>query len=238
MTTTFCASAHCGRWSASLLTNVPLQSDEGAAYAMSLALANRSCSWRRSRERAETFALLMSTARSYWIPRSRTPSVRKPFNRWFQMRRSPVAVFLVFVAASPVLGQSMTDRIRSLRDQSNAAIARHDVDGVLSLLDAEYQITTGSGTLGQGRAGERDAWTVEFARASDLVYVRTPASIEVSSSGDRAAETGSWKGSWSTPAGLRKSGGRYAAYWRLVDGNWRIRSELFVTLTCEGPGCS
>jgi ketosteroid isomerase-like protein len=154
------------------------------------------------------------------------------------MRRSAIAVFLVFVAASPVLGQSMTDKIRSLRDQSNAAIARHDVDGVLSFLDVEYQITTGSGTLSQGRAGERDAWTVEFARASDLVYVRTPASIEVSSSGGRAAETGTWTGSWSTRTGLRKSGGRYAAYWRLVDGNWRIRSELFVTLTCEGPGCS
>ncbi len=132
----------------------------------------------------------------------------------------------------------MTDKIRSLRGQSNAAIARHDVDGVLSLLDVEYQITTGSGALGQGRAAERDAWTAEFARTSDLVYVRTPASIEVSSSGGRAAETGTWTGSWSTPAGLRKYGGRYAAYWRLVDGNWRIRSELFVALTCEGPGCS
>jgi hypothetical protein len=153
------------------------------------------------------------------------------------MRPSAVALFLVFVAASPVLGQSMTDKIQSLRDQSNAAIARHDIDGVLSLLDVEYQITTGSGALAQGRAGERDAWAIEFARASDLVYVRSPASIEVSSSGGRAAETGTWTGSWSTPAGLRKSGGRYAAYWRLVDGNWRIRSELFVTLTCEGPGC-
>lgn len=149
-----------------------------------------------------------------------------------------IAAFLMVIAPSPVLAQSMTDKIRSLRDQSNAAIARHDVDGVISFLDVEYQITTGSGALGQGLADERNAWTVEFARASDLVYVRTPTLIEVSSSGSRAAESGTWTGSWSTPAGLRRSGGRYAAYWRLVDGNWRIRSELFVTLTCEGPRCS
>ncbi len=154
------------------------------------------------------------------------------------MKRLAVAVFLLSVAASPLLAQSMADKIRSLRHQSNAAIARHDVDGVLSLLDVEYQITTGSGSLGHGRAGERDAWTAEFARASDLMYVRAPDSIEVSTSGVRAAETGTWTGSWSTPTGLRKSGGRYAAHWRLVDGSWRIRSELFVALTCEGPGCS
>lgn len=135
-------------------------------------------------------------------------------------------------------GQSTADRIRSRREQSNAAIARHDVDGVLSLFDVEYQITTGSGALGHGAATERDAWNAEFARAADLRYVRTPTSIEVSTSGTRAAEVGTWTGSWSTPAGPRKSGGRYAAHWRLFDGAWKIRSELFVTLMCEGPGCS
>ena len=153
------------------------------------------------------------------------------------MNRLTIAASLIVVAAAPLSGQSTAERIRAVRQQSNAAIARHDVDGVLALLDVEYQITTGSGVQRQERASERDAWTAEFARASDVVYVRTPASIEVSASGVRAAETGTWTGSWSTPTGPRTSGGRYAAHWRLVDGNWRIRSELFVTLTCEGPGC-
>lgn len=154
------------------------------------------------------------------------------------MRRLAAAALLCLVAVPPVFGQSAADEIRSLRAQSNAAIARHDVHGVVSLLDVEYQITTGSGTLSQGRSAEPGIWAEEFARAADLLYVRTPVSIEVSASGGRAAETGTWTGSWSTPAGPRESGGRYAAYWRLVDGNWRIRSELFVTLTCEGPGCT
>jgi hypothetical protein len=154
------------------------------------------------------------------------------------MRHFVVAALLCLVAAPPILGQSPADKIRSLRTQSNAAIARHDVKGIVALLDVEYQITTGSGALSQDRSAESEAWAKEFARAADLVYVRTPASIDVSSSGGRAAETGTWTGSWSTPGGLRKVGGRYAAYWRLVDGNWRIRSELFVTLSCAGPGCS
>lgn len=154
------------------------------------------------------------------------------------MRHLPVAALLWLTVPSPVQGQSPADVIRSLRAQSNAAIARHDVTGAVALLDVEYQITTGDGTLAHGRAAEPEAWAREFARAADLVYVRTPTTIEVSASGDRAAEIGAWTGSWSTPAGLRTVGGRYAAYWRLVEGSWRIRSELFVTLSCAGPGCS
>ena len=154
------------------------------------------------------------------------------------MRHFFVTALLCLAVASPMHGQSAADVIRSLRTQSNAAIARHDVKGTVDLLDVEYQITTGDGTLAQNRSAESEAWAKEFARAADLVYVRTPASIEVSSPGGRAAEIGTWTGSWSTPAGLRKVGGRYAAYWRLVDGTWRIRSELFVTLSCAGPGCS
>ena len=153
------------------------------------------------------------------------------------MRRLVVAALLCLVVSPPILGQSAADEIRSLRTQSNAAIARHDVKGVVDLLDLEYQITTGSGTLSQGRSAESEAWATEFARAADLVYVRTPASIEVSASAGRAAETGTWTGSWSTSSGLQRVGGRYAAYWRLVDGKWRIRSELFVTLSCAGPAC-
>ena len=149
-----------------------------------------------------------------------------------------VVALLLCVVAPPMRGQSAADKIRSLRAQSNAAIVRHDVKGAVALLDVEYQITTGSGELSQGRSAESEAWAKEFARAADLIYVRTPASIDVGSSGVRAAEIGTWTGSWSTPAGLRKVGGRYAAYWRLVDGNWRIRSELFVALSCTGPGCS
>ncbi|GAB5536240.1 MAG: hypothetical protein Rubg2KO_24890 [Rubricoccaceae bacterium] len=121
------------------------------------------------------------------------------------------------------------DRIRALRAESNAAIHRHDVDGVMSLYDAEYQITTGDGGLGD-RASIREAWAAEFARADDLVYIRMPQSVEVSAAGSRAAETGVWSGSWTTARGKQTTGGRYAAHWVMTRGTWALRSELFVTL--------
>ncbi len=135
-------------------------------------------------------------------------------------------------------GPTPADEVRSLRKQSNAAIARHDVEAVVSFLDVEYQVTVGSGDLFHGRAEERERWRAEFARAGDVLYVRTPESVEVSSSGERAAEIGVWVGSWTTPNGPRRVGGRYAAHWRRVGGSWKIRAELFVTLRCEGVGCS
>ena len=154
------------------------------------------------------------------------------------MRICAVVVFVLIAIASPVSGQDAEDQIRSLREQSNAAIARHDIEGVVSLLDVEYQITDGSGTLYHGRAAEPEAWAAEFARADDLVYVRTPESIEVSSSGTRAAEIGVWSGSWTAAEGMRSLEGRYAAHWVLANGRWKLRSELFVRLRCEGAGCS
>lgn len=153
------------------------------------------------------------------------------------MRIPALIVLTLLGTTQSAASHTPADDVRRLRQQSNAAIARHDVAAVVSFLDAEYQITVGSGALFHGRAAEAEGWREEFAQAADLVYVRNPQTIEVSSSGERAAEIGDWVGSWTTPAGAHRSRGRYAAHWRKVGGSWKIRSELFVTLSCEGVGC-
>jgi len=148
-------------------------------------------------------------------------------------------IFLaLFSTVESAASETPEDAIRSIRQQSNAAIARHDVEAVVSFLDDEYQITVGNGELFHGRAGESEGWRKEFAQAGDLVYVRNPESVEVSSSGERAAEIGVWVGTWTTLDGPHRAHGRYAAHWRKVSGSWKIRAELFVTLGCEGVGCS
>ena len=129
----------------------------------------------------------------------------------------------------PASDPDAAEHIRALRAQSNAAILRHDVDGVVSQYDTEYQITTGEGSFAD-RATIADAWASEFARAGDLMYIRMPESVEVSSTGTRAAEAGVWSGSWTAAGGRLSTGGRYAAHWVLVRGTWKLRSELFVTL--------
>ena len=148
-----------------------------------------------------------------------------------------VIVALLIAVTGNAQEYSDDEQIRHARSQYNAAIARHDVAAIVSFLDDEYQITTSLGQLSQGRDGESASWSDIIADREDLLYVRTPESIEVSSDYPLAAETGTWLGTWSTADGPVRTGGRYAAMWRLVDGDWKVRSELFVALFCEGAEC-
>jgi ketosteroid isomerase-like protein len=129
------------------------------------------------------------------------------------------------------------ERIRTARAEYNDAIARHDVTGIVSFLDEAYQVTTSLGQLLQDRDGEAAAWQDLIESREDLLYVRSPESIEISSDYPLAAELGTWVGTWSTNQGEVRTGGRYAAMWRQVDGAWKVRSELFVALYCDGANC-
>ncbi len=145
----------------------------------------------------------------------------------------------IVIAATSVLAQDASDeeQIRAARAQYNDAIADHDVPGIVSFLDEEYQITTSLGQLSKGRDDDAAAWEQLFATRDDVVYVRSPESIEVSKDYPLAAEVGTWVGTWSTADGQVRTGGRFSAMWRKVDGDWKVRSELFVALYCEGISC-
>lgn len=145
----------------------------------------------------------------------------------------------IVISGSSVFAQGMFDEklIREARAQYNAAIREHDVPGIVSFLDEEYQITTSLGQLSQGRDADAAAWKQLFATREDVVYVRSPESIEVSRDYPLAAEVGTWVGTWTTIDGQVRTGGRFSAMWRKVDGEWKVRSELFVALYCDGMRC-
>jgi len=155
------------------------------------------------------------------------------------MNKHPLAITMLFLFAIPS-AQAQDDqagRIHAARDVYNEAIARHDVAAIVSFLDDEYQITTSLGQLLQGPDAEAASWRDLFASRPDVLYVRSPESIEISNDYPLAAETGTWSGTWSTGDGPVRTGGRYSAMWRRVDDEWKVRSELFVALFCDGAGC-
>jgi hypothetical protein len=153
---------------------------------------------------------------------------------------SLLIVLMSTYPTEPALSDSPSDQeqIAAIRLKSNQAIARHDAAGVVAAFDAEYQVTSGVGALfHDSREQELAHWEEIFAVSDDIVYIRTPETIEVSTYLPRAAESGRWVGSWTTDAGHRELGGSYFASWSKVEGAWKIRSEIFVTLFCNGPGC-
>jgi ketosteroid isomerase-like protein len=114
--------------------------------------------------------------------------------------------------------------IRQLRDQSNAAIARHDVESVLVIFDDRARIIGSDGSLLDGPAAIARAFAASFADPDFVTYVRSPLSIAVN--GATAAETGNWTGQWRH----REVCGTYLARWSRKAAGWRIVAELFIPL--------
>lgn len=121
--------------------------------------------------------------------------------------------------------------IRALRDQSNAAIAARDLDGVMASVGARTVMVEGGGGVMTGRAAIRAAWKAQFADPSWIAYVRTPDEIRVAQAGDRAAESGDWLGRFRVGASEGRLSGRYFVHWVLNGGEWRVLAETYVTLS-------
>ena len=156
------------------------------------------------------------------------------------MKYHPIAVavtILLIASITVARSDSDTEQISNVRAEYNDAIERHDVPAIISFFDDEYQITTSLGQLSQDIEGEAVDWREQFASRKDLLYVRSPESIEISKDYPLAVEIGTWVGTWSTGHGPVHTGGRYTAMWREVDGMWKVRSELFVALYCDGVSC-
>ena len=126
--------------------------------------------------------------------------------------------------------------IRDVRARSNKAIAAHDLETVIATMTPDIVVTAGDGAVFVGRDNVRARVARTFADATFIDYLRTPDSITVSTARPTlAAEHGHWMGRYHTTNGIEDIGGVYLAMWRRTNEGWRIRSELFVSLTCHGP---
>ncbi|HEX7708930.1 MAG TPA: nuclear transport factor 2 family protein [Thermoanaerobaculia bacterium] len=132
--------------------------------------------------------------------------------------------------------------IHESRKASNRALASRNPAGAASLFTANGLVVAADGTRREGREAIEKELTDRYSQIEDLVYIRTPDSIAVSRNRATGSEKGTWKGSWTSPEGPVALSGDYMAIWRNdIDSSgvpsWRVESELFVALDCEGSGC-
>jgi len=133
--------------------------------------------------------------------------------------------------------------IRDSRAASNAALAAHNAAAFAQVLKDDATVVSASGKVIHGRAEIQQEIDSRFKAQPDLVYVRTPTSIEISRSDPAASERGTWTGHTTTPAGSADLRGDYLAVWRKTISSaglpsWTIASEAFVALDCTGAGCA
>jgi ketosteroid isomerase-like protein len=115
--------------------------------------------------------------------------------------------------------------IRSARAASNAAIAAHNVEGLVKCLVPDAVLVTGNGLQFVGKETVAERWKELFKQNPQVMYVRTPLQIIVSKNDTLAWEMGKWTATHSYSAG-----GNYTAMWCKRDGIWMTKAELFVSL--------
>ena len=144
--------------------------------------------------------------------------------------RSACAFSLLLVLQLPADEQM----IRAARGQSNAAIAKHDLDGIAAAWMDDVHVVSSTSAQAAGKNANRQRMAAQFKNRPDTIYIRKPLTIEVYAPWDVASERGEWTGKWSEPDGPLEIGGSYQAQWRKIDGRWLILGELFVPTRCNG----
>lgn len=124
--------------------------------------------------------------------------------------------------------------IREARTKSNEAIAAHDAKAMASFWTSDFHIITSRNSEMSGKNTNRERMESEFSSKPDVLYVRTPQTVQVFEAWGMASENGTWVGSWTENGQKIELTGTYMAKWHKLDGSWLIRAEVFVPLTCSG----
>jgi ketosteroid isomerase-like protein len=128
------------------------------------------------------------------------------------------------------------NEIRKIRTESNHAIAHGDIAAFAASLTDDFIMVRGSSAFAS-RQQYIAAFSDDFRQSDAVRYERITDRVELSKAAPLAAEHGHWIGH--NARGRAVYGGTYLAMWRHTDSGWKIRSELFVVLTCADPAaCS
>ncbi len=120
--------------------------------------------------------------------------------------------------------------IRAARAHSNRSIARRNLLGVSDSLAENFVAVIGDGTFVPTRAAYLKLFQQDFnSPKTSLRYERIPDTIQGSTTDPIAAEQGHWIGTDAN--GKTVYTGTYMAMWHHTPDGWKIRSELYVTLT-------
>lgn len=129
------------------------------------------------------------------------------------------------------------NKVQYQRQLFNKAIVDKDIKAIESVLHDEVILITGTDSdVYTGKAAQLAIWSGDFSEPDRAVYVRTPMCVRVSPVYPVALEYGTWRGE--KPDGAASfAAGSYAAKWRMVDGLWKLESEIFATEDCGGDFC-
>ncbi len=168
-------------------------------------------------------------------------STKLPFKpsivfRIMRQMMSCLLILLFFIGCTQSNSDAGKDEklIYAARQRSNDAIVRQDTTALAEIWTSDYHIISSRNFEISGMENNRTSFAKEFATKKSVLYVRTTNKVEVFGNWKMASEQGTWTGQWQEPDGLVKLTGTYLAKWHKLAGQWKIRAEIFVPLSCTG----
>lgn len=147
------------------------------------------------------------------------------------------AVLLSACAMNPISASPDESAIRAARIAQTKALADNDLDRVASFWTSDVSIRRALGQPLSGIEAARKVLEPTGSGAPTVIYQRESTDIEVSPNWPLAYEQGRWSGRLGSVSAPVIIAGRYSAQWVKRNGQWLIRSEVFVALTCADAGC-
>ncbi len=138
------------------------------------------------------------------------------------------AILSILIFTSELFSQTDKEQILAIRNTSNLAFQSYDNTQVLASLTDDVLITTGNGTLLSGKKALEQY--ILDAGDSKMYFIRTPKEIVVNEKRGLAWESGNWDGYNPEKGSNSIINGNYSAMWTKESGEWKIKSQLFVTI--------
>lgn len=137
------------------------------------------------------------------------------------------------IAADP---DSPESRIRAVRERYNKALETQQINGLANLFAPDYHLISGRGDRRQGPQAQLEMWRKTFEDDPTFNCQRTPEKVDVNDNWGLARETGHWLCTQTVEGTPAQYAGVYAAKWQTtVSSEWVLQSEVFTTLSCDGP---
>jgi ketosteroid isomerase-like protein len=121
--------------------------------------------------------------------------------------------------------------VRARRKLTNRLIAEHQAERLRPFMLDDAVLIAGDGTPILGAPAIVAAFAAQFSDPDFVTYRRDTVAVTLDEAGERAAESGVWT---AFHKGGEGPSGQYLAVWRLGRGQWRLESELYVTLGSGG----
>lgn len=148
-----------------------------------------------------------------------------------------------FGAAALILAQATVSEteavaaIEAQRERFNEALVERDLETIAQVLSEDVVLVAGTRSdVWAGRAMQLKRWSQQFEQGAFTGWQRIPTAITPSPVSAMAMEYGTWRGA--NPANSSDwVAGTYTAKWRLIEGQWKLEVETYMTTGCGGQYC-